>query len=98
MKEAGIRMPVVVEKFNKLCSQATIYRHANKALGQPSRTDQRKTNKGRPRKLSIREESKIIRSIPALRKEEGSFTSKRIAGYVGFSLCGHKLIRKSLIL
>ena len=85
MKAAGIKMPVVVETFKQFYSKATIYRHATKALGQSSREDKRKKNKGRPRKLSIRDERKIIRSIPALRKEEGSFSSKRIAGHAGLA-------------
>ena len=41
-------------------------------------TDRRKTNPGRPRKTTIRDERSVSRSIAKLRTVVGSFTSKRI--------------------
>ena len=98
MREAGIKLPKIVEKFKELYSRASIYRHANIPLGQPSRSDRRRENKGRPRKLTERDERRVIRSIDKLREEEGSFTSKRIASHAGLAtarIC-NRTIRRCL--
>ncbi len=83
MKEAGIPMINILKKFDRRYSRASIYRHSNIRLGQPARADRRKLNTGRPRKLSERDQRRVIRSVQELRKSDGSFTSKRIASYTG---------------
>ena len=97
MKEAGIPISKIVKKFENLYSRAAVYRHANIRLGQPSRSDRRVNNKGRPRKLTERDERRILRSIPELRRTEGSFTSKRIASHSGLSAsASNRTVRRCL--
>ena len=60
MKEVGKPISEIVKLFS-MYSRATVYRHANRKLGQPSRADRRKMNKGRPAKLTERDRRKIIR-------------------------------------
>ena len=55
----------------------SIYRHAKKCLGEEV-FDKRRQNKGRPRKLTLRDERSIIRTRHKLRNESVSFSSKRI--------------------
>ena len=55
----------------------SIYRHAEKCLGEEV-FDKRRLNKGRPRKLTLKDERSIIRTIHKLRNEPVSFSSKRI--------------------
>lgn len=96
MREAGIPIPDIVKTFDSY-SQATVYRHCKIRLGQPTRSDRRVNNKGRPRKLSDRDERRILRAIPELRRTEGSFTSKRIASEAGLSgSVSNKTIRRCL--
>ena len=40
--------------------------------------DLRKKNIGRPKKLTVRDEKKVIRALQALRKERASFTANKI--------------------
>ena len=56
----------------------SIYRHASKAVVEENIDDQRKQNRGRPRKLTDREERLIINTMKSLRKSVASFTAKRI--------------------
>lgn len=58
-------------------SKATIYRHAKRAIDDPV-SDHRQFNKGRPTKLNDRAKRSILRVIPRLREEYGSFTVKRL--------------------
>lgn len=55
----------------------SIYRHAKKPIGEAV-FDRRKLNKGRPRKLTLRDERSIIRTVKKLRADSLSFSSKRI--------------------
>ena len=61
----------------KQFSKATISRHMSKALGDVV-ADRRKTNKGRPRKLTLRDERNILREAEKLRKACGYFSTKRV--------------------
>lgn len=58
-------------------SQRTIYRHAKGKVPLKS-ADGRKLNRGRPRKLTLRDERKIKRALLKLRNETGNFSSLRI--------------------
>ena len=57
--------------------------HSSIRLGQPARADRRVNNKGRPRKLFERDERRVLRSVPDLRRSEGSFTSRRLQAKPG---------------
>jgi len=97
MREAGIPMINILRKFDKLYSRSSIYRHSNIRLGQPARADRRKLNRGRPRKLSERDQRRILRSVHELRKSEGSFTSKRVATHAGLSKAvSNRTVRRCL--
>ena len=96
MREAGVPMFKILEKFENLYSRASIYRHSNIPLGQPLRADRRKSNRGRPPKLSERDQRHILRSIPDLRKSDGSFTSKRIAVHSGITHASNRTVRRCL--
>ena len=97
MREAGIPVSKIVMKFENLYSRATVYRHSSIRLGQPARADRRVNNKGRPRKLSERDEHRVLRAIPELRRSEGSFTSRRIASQAGLAAnVSNRTIRRCL--
>ena len=75
-QESGIKISQLVKRYSQY-SERSIYRHAKLPVGEKP-VDQRKFNKGRPRKLDNRAVRKIIRTIPKLREEYGSFSSKRV--------------------
>lgn len=83
MRECGSLMSSIVQKFKKLYSTATIYRHAAKKIGNAEIVDRRSGNRGRPRLLTVRERRRILRAIPKLRNLEGSFSSRRVAVFAG---------------
>ena len=64
------------KKYKKF-SKATICRHMKKQIGD-NVMDKRKFNKGRPRKLSLRDERNILRQISVLRSQKVNFTIKRL--------------------
>jgi len=71
-------------------SQATLYHHAKRAITEDPPIDKRQFNKGRPRKLTKRDERKLIQTLKRLRTTEGSFTALRIleqAGLTGTISC-----------
>ena len=53
--------------------KAAIYKHVKKIINGEKVSDDRSLNKGRPRKIRS-----ILRTVKRLRKQEGSFTSRRI--------------------
>ena len=59
-------------------SRLSLYRHAVKSTYSTQIVDKRKFNKGRPKKVSLREERIILREIRKLRDESGSFAIKRL--------------------
>ena len=74
--KVGIRGKELLKLFPQY-SKSTVYEHAKRKVGE-SRIDKRHGNKGRPPKLDARDKRLILRQIPILRKEYGSFTSKRV--------------------
>ena len=75
-QESGIKISQLAKRFSQY-SERSIYRHA-KLLVLEKPVDQCKFNKGRPRKLDNRAVRKIIRTIPRLKEEYASFSSKRV--------------------
>lgn len=67
------RMPRIAGRY----SLATIYRQAKIPL-YADKEDRRKRNKGRPAKMSQRDNRRVLREIRKLRRTEGSFSSKRL--------------------
>ena len=84
-QKCGIRGKKLCEQFPQY-SRATIYRNALRPVGSDiCIIDKRKQNKGRPSKLTDKEKRRILRAIPTLRKQEGSFTTPRIALEAGLT-------------
>ena len=77
-------------------SKAQIYVHAKKPINGEPVFDKRKLNKGRPRKFSAHDERSMTRTIPKLRKECGSFTSKRLQLESGTSHVSNRTFRRHL--
>ena len=57
-------------------AQRSIYRHASQQVEEVA--DRRRENKGRPRKLTDRDERLIIKTMKKLRTKVASFTAKKI--------------------
>ena len=69
----------ISEMKNYHCfSKATICRHMVRDPMEPSAVDRRKFNKGRPKKLTPRDERNILRECEVLRQTAGHFTVKRV--------------------
>ena len=67
-------------------SRATVYRiKKDRIIDSYKREDWNRNLGGRPRKLSLREERKILRTLYSLRHEEGNFTSIRLTSRAGIS-------------
>lgn len=79
-REGGTSVSELAKRFPAY-SRATIYRHVKRDIEQPF--DKRKLNRGRPRKLSLRDERNLLRHINRLRGSIGSFTLKRLAREAG---------------
>ena len=83
-QDKGLRGNELLKRFPKY-SKATIYRHAKGPIDEVTTFDKRKHNKGRPRKLSIREERNIIRHLRICRTTVGSFSASRLRAMAGIS-------------
>ena len=70
--EKGVRGNELLKAFPN-CSKATIYRHAKLPFNETRPFDKRKLNKGRPRKLTERDEPNLVRKLRVYRERMGSF-------------------------
>jgi len=75
-QDKGLRGKQLLAVYPKL-SKATVYRHATKNIND-NIIDKRKFNRGRPSKLTLRARRSILRQIPILRRQYGSFTIRRL--------------------
>ena len=66
----------LLKMYPKL-SKATIYHHAKKPVADKT-VDNRKYNHGSPRKISLLEKCIVLRHIPILLEQYGSFAIKRL--------------------
>ena len=83
--DKGIHGRELLERFPKY-SKATVYRHATREiLNEDAPFDKRKQNKGRPRKLSVRDERNIIRQLRLCRATGGSFSASRLRTLAGIT-------------
>ena len=85
LKEAGLSIKQIIQKFDGTYSRATVYWYAGKKLGQSPTQDRRRNNRGRGKVLSSRDERSILRAIPRQREKVGRFTSPRLAMEAGVS-------------
>ena len=81
-QEKGVRGSQLLQAFPKY-SKATIYRHVKLPIDDCERHDKRKYNKGRPRKLTVREERNLVREFRKLRATIGSFSASRLRTATG---------------
>ena len=78
-------------------SQATIYRHVKKPIITELVDNNRASNLGgRPKKINSRDSRKLVRSLHALRRLDGSFTSKRVQLTSGITHVSNRTIRRHL--
>ena len=70
--EKGMRGKKLVKAFPKY-SKATVYRHAKLPFEEKPSLDKRNSNRGRPRKLTARDERNLIRQLRLCRERMGSF-------------------------
>lgn len=75
-KYGGVRGKELLKMYPQY-SKSCIYEHINRSVGPQGFVDKRKANKGQ-KKLSLREERSVIRTLHKLRKTDGTFTSPRI--------------------
>ena len=90
---SGLRGDKLLERFRKYC-KATIYKHAKMEICGKVEHDKRKSNRGRPRKLSERDSRQIIRKIAELRNTDGSFTSKKVQLAAGLTHVSNRTVRR----
>ena len=83
-QDKGIKGKELLKLYPEF-SKTSIYRHAKKPIDSTEVVDKRKFNKGRPKILTIREERKVIRSIPLLRQTVGSYGVKRLRVFAGIN-------------
>lgn len=76
--------------------RSTVYEWAAKPFNGKPPEDQRKYNKGRPRKLTERDERNILRSLPRLRHSVGHFTSIDIQNESSLTHVNNRLVRNCL--
>ena len=93
-KENGVSKAELARRYPQHAKRS-VYRHASKAIIDPP-PDQRQANRGRPKKLSAREERLIIKTLLRLRKEVASFTGKKIQEETGLTHVCPKTIQRVL--
>jgi len=91
----GVKGKRLLDMFPQY-SKARIYVHAKKPLNGDTCVDKRKHNKGRPRKISARDERLIIRNLFTLRETRGSFTSSKIQVESSLSHLSNRTFRRTL--
>lgn len=89
-----VRGKKILEKFPNL-SRATVYKHAKKPLGS-NFEDRRKSNRGRPAKITPLLNRRIKREVEMLTNAGNGFTSKDIQANLGLqtSMCNRTLRRE----
>lgn len=85
-----------MEEIAQVCniSTSSVHRITSRIL--PDAYPKKRPASGRKRKLSIRQERLILRSIPVLREREGSFTSKRLMQHTRIHFVSDRTVRRLL--
>ena len=76
--ECGVSCYQLAKRYGRKYSERTIYRHAKRAVDEKDVFDRRKENKGHPKKLTMRMERIIIRTLSRLIREQVGFSSQKI--------------------
>ena len=85
-----------LEEIAQVCGISTSSVHRITSQKQPEVLKKKCASRGRKRKLSLRQERLILRSISVLREREGSFTSKRLMQYSRIRGISDRTIRRLL--
>ena len=85
-----------LEEIAQVCDISTSSVHRITYQKLPEVLKKKRASRGRKRKLSLRQERLILRSIPVLREREGSFTSKRLMQYSRIRGISDRTIRRLL--
>ena len=80
----GVKLKELLKQYPQY-PKTSIYRHSLKPLGE-LKEDKRKFGKGRPRKLTERDERSVIRSLVSLRENIGTFSSRDIQNDCGLQV------------
>ena len=91
-QEKGVRGNELLKLYPEF-SRISLYRDAVESIDLIQIVYKRKLNKGRPKKVSLREERIIFREIRKLREELGSFAIKRLRLVFGL---GDKVCDKTI--
>ena len=83
-QDKGVKGRQLLEAFPNY-SKSTIYRHVKLPIDNCDQRDKRKYNKGRPRKLTDREERNLVRALQKLRATVGAFSAARLRTAAGIS-------------
>ena len=75
---------------------ATIYKHAKKPINGEPVFDKRTLNRGRPRKLTSKDERMAVRKLLKLRSTERTFCSPRIQLEAGLLHVSNRTVRRAL--
>eukprot|EP00111_Clytia_hemisphaerica_P009041 TCONS_00026497-protein len=92
-QEQKLSIPRIRKQFLKY-SRATIYRHVNRSL--EDKADKRHENKGRPSKVTGHDRRQILRKVPQLRRDIGTFTVKRLQEEAGVMHMSPDTVRRVL--
>ncbi len=87
-QEKGVCARKLLEAF-PVYSKATIYRHAKLPINETASLDRRGQNKGRPRKLTDRDERNLVRELRKCRASVGSFSARRLRTAAGIIIMDH---------
>ena len=95
-QEGKVSCYELVKRYGHRYAERSIYRHAKKPLNEVT-FDKRHNNKGRPRKLTLRDERCIVRSLLALRRQRVQFSSRKIQEQAGLGReISNRVIRRCL--
>ena len=74
-QDKGVRGQELLKIYPEY-SRTSLYRYAAKSIDSTQVVDKRKFNRGRPRKVSLREERIILREIRKLKEDLGHLLSR----------------------
>ena len=94
-KEKNMKICQIAERYPSI-PRRTISWHANKPIELEEVYDLRRINKGRPRKLTIRDERQILRAIPRIREKTLSFAAPTVIAESGVKGVSNRTIRRCL--
>ena len=85
-----------LEEIGQVCEISTSSVHRITSQEIPDVLKKKRASSGRKRKMSLRQERLILRSIPVLREREGSLTSKRLMQYNRIRGISDRTVRRLL--